>query len=145
MTCSFRFLDYGVDATLHLIRQRAGILYESALRVDVQIKSTTNPLFVGDQLKYDLDVRNYHSLRHSDPNGPPRLLLVLVLPDSEKDWLSVSEDSLVLRRCMYWSSFEGAKSTTNRRSVRVWIPRKNVFSSEFLTNWVNRYESEDFS
>jgi len=142
MTCSFRWLDYGVDVTLHHIIERFGILCESTLRLDLQVKSTTNALFTEDEFKYDLDVRNYHLLREPSPNWP-RLLVVLALPDVEQDWLEVSQEALVMRRCMYWISLAGAKPTQNKRTVRIALPRTNVFSIEFLTDFANRFRSRD--
>jgi hypothetical protein len=142
MTCSFRWLDYGVDVTLHRIIERFGILCESALRLDLQVKSTTHALLTETDVKCDLDVRNYHLLRDPNPNWP-RLLVVLVLPDAERDWLEVSQDALVMRRCMYWVSLAGAKPTANRRTVRIALPRTNVFSVEFLMDFPQRFRSKD--
>ena len=127
VTCSFRNLDYGVDVTLHYIEAAGGVLFESIFRVDVQLKSTTGASLNDKFVRYDLDVRNYEHLREPNP-FVPRILAVLLLPEDESDWIEVTENQLTMRRCMYWLSLAGFESTSNKRTIRVAIPRENVLS-----------------
>ena len=62
----------------------------------------------------------------------PRLLVLLVLPEDEADWLSQSPEQLILRRCAYWHSLVGSAPTTATSTVRITIPRENVFSVEAI-------------
>ena len=88
-------------------------------------------------IKYRLEQRTYELLR--DPEAPiPRILVLLVLPDDEAEWLDQSEEHLVLRRCAYWQSLTGWEPVTNRKTVRLTIPRNNVFSVESLRGIMNR-------
>jgi hypothetical protein len=57
----------------------------------------------------------------------PRLLAVLELPTEEMDWLGVTAEKLVLRRCVFWASLAGLPETDNRESVTVSIPSANRF------------------
>jgi hypothetical protein len=85
---------------------------------------------VGEEtITYDLDVKAYDDLRAGDDNCP-RLLVVLVMPEEEADWLAQSPQELALRRCAYWLSLEGVGPSEATRSVRIHIPRGNVFSVE---------------
>jgi len=61
-----------------------------------------------------------------------------VLPADETQWLSLSEDELILRRCAYWLSLTGRRATTNRRSIRLRIPRSNTFTVESLPDILAR-------
>ena len=97
-------------------------------QVDLQLKSTTRAEVHGTEVGYDLDVRAYHWLRQHQVYRP-RVLVLMVLPEDEVQWLSQSLEELVLRRCAYWMTLRGAEPTTNQRTIRIKLPRANVFSS----------------
>ena len=137
MACiSPRLHDYGIDFTLREIRRRGRRLGESGFSLDVQAKSTSVANLTGSEVLYDLAVKNYDDLRETA--GSPRMLVVLVLPKSEKQWSTQTEEQLTLRYCAYWARLLGKGPTPNRRTVRVAIPRTNVFSSENLPQLVDR-------
>ncbi len=84
------------------------------------------------KLEYDLKVKNYNELR-VEQYGSPRILIVVVVPDAPKRWLDQSEERLVLRKCAaYWMSLRGAPETTNTSSIRVDVPRANLFTTASL-------------
>jgi hypothetical protein len=124
-------LDFGIDVILHEIARIQNRLIESGFRLDVQAKSTTLACVEEAAIRYDLEVRTYDVLRMPAP-GCPRILVVLVLPPDEADWFGQTEDALVLRHCAYWLSLRGQAATKNRKSVRIRIPRANVFSVSAL-------------
>jgi hypothetical protein len=132
--------DYGIDLTLNDIvvsgRQRA----ESGYKLDVQAKSTTVASLAGTFVRYDLDVRAYETLRRA-PVGTPRILVLLVLPEQERLWSSQTEEELVLRHCTYWASLKGHRSVSNRRSVRLTIPRASVFSVAVLQELMRKVKT----
>lgn len=127
LTCSLRDFDYGIDLTLHDIRRRGNRRIESGFKLDIQAKSTTTPSRTATEVVYDLDVKNYEDLR--DPNvGCPRILVLLVLPEDETQWTDQTEDHLLLRHAAYWLSLRGLAPTTNQKTVRVLLPRANLFT-----------------
>jgi hypothetical protein len=128
MTLTVRDTDYGVDASLYEIRRgNDGNYFEVGRPVDIQLKSTTSAKVESDNVKYDLNVRNYIHLR--DPNaGVPRILMLLVL-DKQPGRVEVTEHSMTIRACMYWSSLKGFPPTTNRQTVRVGLPRRQIVST----------------
>jgi hypothetical protein len=137
MSCSFRDFDYGLDVTVNHIRQRQGRRVESGFRLDIQAKSTTQATVTEAQVVYDLEVKAYEDLR--DPEVEcPRVLVLLVLPEEEEAWLTLSEEHLLLRRCVYWLNLRGEPPTTNKEKVRVYLPRANVFSAEALQQIMDR-------
>ena len=96
------------------------MVYESGFALDIQARSSTIANFVDDAVRYDLDSHTFEMLR--DPvEGPMRLLVVLVLPNDEREWLRLTEEELLLRRAVYWYNLRGAAATKNRRSIRVFI------------------------
>ena len=120
-----------MDVTLRLIGRPGNGRRDAGVVLDLQLKSTTRALPDGESVTFDLDVKNYDDLRDPDVRCP-RLLVLLVQPEGEDLWLTQSEEELVLRHCAYWVSLKGRDPTTNQRTVRVTIPRQNVFTVESL-------------
>ncbi len=120
----------GVDVQI-----RAGGAMHPSL--DLQLKATAR-LNRGDDgdFRYPLRRRNYDLLQA--PALVPRLLVVLDLPDDESQWLSVSVDELVMRRCAYWADLRGLPETDNEESVTVTIRQRNRFDVENLRDLMNR-------
>jgi hypothetical protein len=76
-------------------------------------------------------VRTYNVLRLQHV-CPPRILVLLLLPEDKNLCLTQSVEELVLRKCAYWISLGGAAATTNEVSIRLHIPRQNGFSPAAL-------------
>ncbi len=138
MSCSVRSHDYGVDVTLYEVRELADGFYETGLRLDLQLRSTTRASIGDDTIAFDLDVRTYNYLRRSELFRS-LLLVVFVMPVDEGQWLSQSEAALSLHHCAYWQSLRGWQSTAATRSVRVSLPRIQVFSPSALQDKMNQW------
>jgi hypothetical protein len=120
----------GVDVQI-----RAGGSMRPSL--DIQLKATINlgeP--TGDAFRFPLKRRNYDLLR--EPTMIPRILVVLDLPRNEADWLSVTPDQLIMRRCAYWTSLAGSPETENKESVTISIQNQNRFDIEALKSLMVR-------
>jgi Domain of unknown function (DUF4365) len=114
----------GVDVTIS-----AGGEYRPKL--DIQCKATFNLKWTGSSASFPLPIRNYDLLRCAVQT--PRLLVVLDLPKSEADWLTIRADELILRKCAYWLSLSGAAEITNSTSKTVSLPAKNRFDPASLS------------
>jgi hypothetical protein len=134
---TFRDFDYGIDVTLHSITSRGRRWMESGFKLDIQAKSTSTRNVTDTKVLYDLDVIAYDDLR--DPEvGCPRILVVLLLPDNEEEWTDHSEERLLIRHAAYWISLRGAAASGNRKTVRVPIPRSNLFTPSALNEIMDR-------
>ena len=142
LSCSFRDFDYGIDLTVHEIKQRNSNYFETGSRIDIQAKSCTAPLATDGPIVYDLEVRSYDILRES-PATSPRILVLLILPGNEEDWTTQDEDGLTLRKCAYWTSLRGMPETLNVNSIRLRIPRTNVFSAPSLRELIIKVRARD--
>jgi hypothetical protein len=131
--CSEPEQDYGIDMCLRTVRVRGHRHTDASGQVDVQVKSTTQATVTATHIVYDLEVKNYEDLREEGENCP-RLLVVFVMPEDESQWLSQSLEELVLRHCAYWISLEGFPPTHATTTIRITIPRANIFSAEALRN-----------
>ena len=142
MSVSLPNPDYGIDLTLNDIEDFGGWHAESGCKLDIQAKSTARAGKAADVIAYDLDIRSYDVLRLPTARHP-RILVVLLLPIDESRWCSQSEEELTLRHCAYWLSLRGRPPSTNRKSVRLSLPRANVFSVEALRTIVSRIKAGD--
>lgn len=129
--------DYGIDLLLREIAVVDGQHQDTSVQIDLQLRATTRASMTDTALVYDLDVNTYNKLRTFSA-GSPRILIVLVLPETEREWLIQSPDQLAIRHCAYWLSLAGAPPSTASRSVRVTIPRENVFSAESVRTLLER-------
>lgn len=126
-----RATDYGIDLALHAVARRGSRYVETGMVLDVQVKSTTRAGTEPDAVVYDLDVNSYDDLRDPAAHNP-RILVLVVFPPDPADWLTQTEEGLTIRRCAYWLSLEGREPTRRVRTVRLRIPRGNVFSPTAL-------------
>ena len=114
---------------------RAGGVMRPSL--DIQLKATVRLGQGGDdELRYPLRRRNYDLLRQE--TLVPRILVVLDLPRDEEQWISISAEELVMRRCAYWADIAGSPETTNRETVTVTIKKQNRFDVESLKDLMDR-------
>jgi hypothetical protein len=140
--CSFRDFDYGIDLTVHAI-QRIGRRYvEAGFSLDIQAKTSTAAVVTPTQVLYDMEVKAYDNLRAIDV-GCPRIVVLLVMPKEELAWTEQNEDHLLLRKCAYWMSLKGKPATTNTTTIRVAIPRTNLFSVDALTQLMDKVRKRE--
>lgn len=102
----------GVDAT---VRDRG-------VTTDWQLKGTSSPEFSADKqtLFFDLEVRTYN-LFIGDRNSSA-YLGVVVIPEDDTQWVTVSERELRLRHCGYWQKITGLPATKNTTKIRIHLP-----------------------
>lgn len=99
-------------------------------RIAIQLKCTHAVDCSKDEIAFALPVKNYNDLRAAVME--PRLLVLVCVPEACEDWIKQTEDQLCLYHCAYWLSLAGKPETKNDSTVTVHIPRKNVFSVDFL-------------
>ena len=99
--------------------------------LDMQLKASVNLRAVADGfLRFPLKQRNYDLLRIETQT--PRILVVLDLPTEPRDWMTITVEALILRRCAFWLSLAGQEEKPNRSSITVQIPPENRFDVERL-------------
>ncbi len=123
-TSKYKLDQDGVDLRI----QASGFMRPA---LELQLKATTllKPP-VGGLFRFPLKIRNYKLLRIETQT--PRLLVVLNLPTDEDNWVTITEDELVLRRAAYWVNLRGFEEVSNQATVTVSIPKKNLFDIEGL-------------
>lgn len=142
MSCAVPNPDYGIDFTIRENTWRTDTdgrrqLFDSGFGVDVQLKSTTVAIVEEGTVSYDMDVRAYDTLR-PDKTLLPRILVLHVQPTSDRCPLVQTEESLALVGCCYWVCLQGSQPVPNRSSVRIQVPRRNIFSADALRTILER-------
>ena len=100
-------------------------------KIEFQAKATSRDLVRADHIAFPLGLKNYDELRIETIT--PRLLFVVILPNDEEQWLSQSQDELILRHCGYWQSLRGMPDVVNEHSVTVRLPRTQIVSVEQIS------------
>src|SRR5262249_18902606 len=85
-------------------------------RIEFQAKGTTRLLLKEQHVPLQISRKNYDALRAVPL--VPRLLFLVLMPAVEVDWLSHSEDELIVRHCGYWLSLRG-KPEVAQESITV--------------------------
>lgn len=131
--------DHGTDCRIvevTPIHKGDKIKYRDSGRlIDIQLKATTEESveFEGDFIKYDLEAKAYNDLIFRLKGVHYLVLIVFVLPKDKKDWVSCSDNELILRKNAYWflpSDID--EETDNKSSIRIKIPLKNRFSFDSI-------------
>lgn len=143
--------DYGVDGTFHQVALVARTTttgkqvqrrLNSGFNLDFQCKASCDwdeePTFV----VYDLEARTYNDLvfRSDQRRATPLILILMCLPKDEREWLLLSEDELLLRKCCYWHRLTG-QETGNENTKRIRVPRSQKVDPETIRDLLARVES----
>lgn len=105
-------------------------------KIDVQIKTWTGDDGLSKAIRYPLKRKNYDDLTLEVV--APRLLVLVTIPVEVADWMELSMQQLVMRKCVYWVSLAGLLPTDNDTSVTVSVPRENRLTPEALRGMMQR-------
>lgn len=132
LTTSKKSLDVdGVDLSIHLPSPRAiGVGFPA---IEAQVKTCRNPTYVsnGDEISYPMEVAHFNHLSGVPyVDFPlPRLLFLVVVPQSTEEYVSVENPNYIFRHNAYWCNImsEGQISDgQGRHNVRV--PTRNLLT-----------------
>ena len=108
-----------------------------------QAKSTSAERIFGGDIRFPLPVGNQRDL--AIRTTVPRILIVMLLPADESDWLAQSGDELCMRKCAYWTTLEGRDPSENRSTITVRIPLANLFDVGAAQRWMTEAERRQLS
>lgn len=108
-------------------------------RIEFQAKATSQDIVREDCIHFSLPVKNYNDLRIEAIN--PRILIVLVMPQTTDEWIEQTQSALCIRKCAYWMSLKGRSETSNASNITVRLPLSNVFNVEQLADMMRKTES----
>lgn len=130
--------DFGVDVSIRRIDTFDGKLVDMGAAFDCQLKATTNWVYRDGKIVYDIEADVYNKLIYRNKNSiTPCILVLLCLPKEEENWLTISVDKLILRKCCYYDFIKG-EPTLNRNSIRIRIPERNLFSPKEVNELIKK-------
>ena len=138
--------NHGIDATVRVFERLNDNSILTDFTIDIQIKATIRDLPESNRcFSFSLPVKQYDKLR-SETAANQKLLLLFQLPDNPDEWLNLTEEQLVMRRCAYWVSLRGAGPVTSdtQQSITVRVPKANVFSPEALREVATVRSQEEY-
>jgi Domain of unknown function (DUF4365) len=106
-----------------------------------QLKCTWTHSLKGNEVIYDLKVDNYNNLIKK--YHVPRILILVTVPENLNGCLSQSETELILKDCAYWVSLKSLPKTNNDTTVRIKIPRNQVFNADSLHKIMDKIGNEE--
>ena len=134
--------DDSTDAIIKkLVTISDGRKCESVLRI--QLKSTSSPSQYKDNedgVTYTLKAKNYNDLR--TVSTTPIILALLILPEDEGDWMTWTQEELMIKGKMYWQSFESSREIENKHSISVKIPKENYVNADTLLELLQKVAEE---
>lgn len=125
------------------IKLKNGDLYDAM--ITVQLKTTSSAAAYTDRgttISYQLKAKNYNDL--CTPSTAPRVLGLLILPGDETEWVTWTEEELLLKGCMYWQEFSKSPCTDNTGTKTVIIPKTNVVNSDTLLALLHKAGEEEW-
>lgn len=119
----------GIDVTIEVPGEAGESLFP---RFDAQVKCTAAENIRKENcIKFPLPVKNYKTLIYPKPYVPLILVVVLV-PPTINDWLQITEEDMLIKKCGYWVSLRGQAPTNNTDKITVELPRKNLLTPASL-------------
>jgi hypothetical protein len=109
--------------------------------IQVQLKATSQIVNGDPHFAFPLPMKNYDELRAR--SQATRLLVIFCMPEDAKQWLSVSEETLIARRSAYWCNLTGEPAVENETSRSVRVLHGNIFSPEALKALMTRIARQE--
>ncbi len=143
-TCTIYDQDYGLDVVINdvvnITDARGRRTFEATgVLFHCQLKATTTCQKRGGFVLYDMDVDAYNKLIRWR-GASPCYLLLFHLPNDEMEWVNLSEEQLLLKKCCYWILLRGSESH-NTSTERIQIPESNLFTPDVVRELLARQES----
>ncbi len=149
------FPDNGID--WHVSHSAPGHTVDDEVTIKVQLKATYQlapnpparrppppstergappPRHTGRFFSFTLDNDHLAKLART-PVSVHKILVVMIVPRSQDQWLRAGHDRLDLRHCCYWTNLAG-HPITGRRRTTVRIPTARIFDDRALCEIMTR-------
>ena len=148
------FPDNGID--WHISHTAPGHTVDDEVTIKVQLKCTyqipprqpvrlpspsteeaaPSPRRTGSFFSFTLDNEHLAKLART-PVSVHKILVVMIVPRSQDDWLRAGHDRLDLRHCCYWTNLAG-HPITGRHRTTVRIPTSRIFDDRALCEIMTR-------
>lgn len=102
-------------------------------KIDVQIKSWSNPKGTAADWSYPMRVEHFNELAGTD-YSLPRFLVVVIVPKQHHEYAVAGPDRLVLNHAAYWVGLQDQDrlDPAERTMITVRVPRANLLTTNVL-------------
>jgi hypothetical protein len=133
--------DYGMDGFFSkIVTDKNKKYHETGTLIQFQLKASKN-IKINEKEKsvsYQLDVNSYNKLVSC---SFPTLLILLSLPKEESQWITISTENLILRKCCYWQYFPNDyKIVDDKKTVTIKFSSENIFTPEIINNELEKLD-----
>jgi hypothetical protein len=121
----------GVDITIKKSGRGPGRTRDYLeLQVKCSAKSSSKVRIGKDKIGFRLETDSYSEL--IKPGTIPCILVLVIVPDQFIDWVSQSEEAMIMKHCAYYEDLQNRESTLNKASINIKIPRSQIFDASSL-------------
>jgi len=111
--------------------------------LDVSAKSTHNIRTIENNIHYDLEIKAYNNLI-KEKRGNLAILVLYWMPPEEVNWLSIRDDSTILKHCGYWQSLRGQSPSTSSTTQVVKISKDQIFCESSLKEIMEKVRNGEY-
>lgn len=124
--------DYGFDGHFRPVRLRGHRIVETGIPLAFQLKCSGSWTMDEENVSYALKSKNYNDLVTRAPEAEGAILILMCLPEEQDQWVTISEEEIVLRRCCYYATLAGDPVPNENSTKTIQIPRSNLLTAENL-------------
>ncbi len=131
---------FGIDLNLTAKGSRGAL---SCPSFGMQVKAATGKKILHkDGIHYRLEIPHYDALREQHI-AAPRILVVVLIPRDDHQWIRQDHEELALRKCGYWLSLRGWEASANVSNITVCVPWKNILSVDALDSLMTKVSRQE--
>jgi hypothetical protein len=133
--------DYGFDGAFYDVEKlKNGKYLKNTTPLHYQLKASASrkiTRITKDHFSYRMDQEAYNKLVELNKNSYYGCLLIIYyLPENENDWISITENSLTLKECCYWTVIK-SKNKSKKDKV-ITIPKNQILDEKSLFNLMEK-------
>lgn len=135
--------DYGFDGQFDSVAIRVGQdgdgkpvnrHINEGFPIDFQLKCSWKWTADATDITWSIKTKTYNDLVTRPAEAVPAILILMCLPPNEADWLTLTEESVLLRKCCYFAKLSGPAAETETSTKQIKIPRTSVLNAANLTS-----------
>lgn len=133
--------DYGFDGAFDLIQEDSVNDGNGNIRIDYvkagfpiefQLKCSWTWKTDGDDIVWSMKSKAYNKLARRGTKALPAKLILMCLPAEELHWVLFDEESLLLKKCCYYTTIAGEPLKNENSTKQIRIPRANLLNAASL-------------
>ncbi|WP_018066488.1 DUF4365 domain-containing protein [Martelella mediterranea] len=126
--------DYGFDGQFEGVVQRGTRHVNDGYPLDFQLKCSWTWKADSSDIIWSIKTKTYNDLVTREPEAVGAILVLMCLPPNENDWFAISEESVLLRKCCYFTTLVGPPTSSENSTKQIKIPRTSILNADNLAD-----------